>query len=110
MDKGTRLKLLREAKQVSQTEAALYLGLTKQTLYKYEKNIVTNIPSDVVERMARYYNTTPAYIMGWNTENQTDIPTDISNEDQALLDLYHNLSPATRAAVDLLIKADQQKP
>lgn len=108
MDKGTRLRLLREAKMVSQTDASLFLGISKQTLYKYEKNIVTNIPSDVIERMAKYYDTTPAYIMGWGEESE--VPHDISNEDRKLLDVYHALSPETRAAVDLLIKADQQKP
>lgn len=103
MDKGTRLRQLREAKNVSQVEASQFLGLTKQTLYKYEKNIVTNIPSDVVERMAKYYNTTPAYIMGWGS---AEYPTDTTyKEAKEIYDKYKTLSPEKQALVRSLLES-----
>lgn len=65
MSKGERLRQLREKIGLSQTEAAEKIGVSKQTLYKYEKDIITNIPSDVVEKIAELYDVSPASIMGW---------------------------------------------
>ena len=70
INKGLRLKELREQKGMSQTEAARHIGVSKQTLYKYENNIITNIPSDIIERIAILYETTPAYLMGWQEQIQ----------------------------------------
>lgn len=68
MTKGERLRKLREDKGLSQVEAAEKIGVSKQTLYKYEKDIVTNIPSDIIEKMASLYDSSPAYLMGWQEQ------------------------------------------
>lgn len=52
MTKGERIKLLREKANMTQEELAKVLNTTKQTIYKYEQSVVTNIPSDRVERIA----------------------------------------------------------
>lgn len=82
MTKGERIKLLREKANMTQEELATLLNTTKQTIYKYEQSIVTNIPSDRVERIAEVLNTTPAYIMGWEsdkpeTSKKIDATTDV---------------------------------
>lgn len=66
MTKGDRIKKLREDNNVSQTDLAEKIGISKQNLYKYENNIITNIPSDKVELIANYFGVSPAYIMGWD--------------------------------------------
>lgn len=43
------------------------VGISKQTLYKYEKRIVINVPYSVVEKIAEIGNVSPAYIVGWKT-------------------------------------------
>lgn len=65
MTKGNRIRRLREAKKLTQEEMAKLLNTTKQTISKYEKGIVTNIPSDKIEAMAKVLNSTPEYILGW---------------------------------------------
>lgn len=70
MTKGDRIRYLREAAGLSQEEFAKKLGIAKQTIGKYEKNIVTNIPSDRIEKMAAILNSTPEYIMGWESDMQ----------------------------------------
>lgn len=82
MTKGERIKLLREKANMTQEELAKLLNTTKQTIYKYEQSVVTNIPSDRVERIAEVLNTTPAYIMGWEsdkpeTSKKIDAATDV---------------------------------
>ena len=60
---------------ISQTELAECIGTSKQNLYKYENDIITNIPSDRVEALAKKLNTSPAYIMGWNEDTSLPSPT-----------------------------------
>lgn len=65
MTKGQRIRQKREELNISQTDLANKINVSKQTLYKYENDIVTNIPSDKVEILAKELDTTPAFIMGW---------------------------------------------
>lgn len=62
---GERIKSVRERTGMSQVDFADKIGVSKQTLYKYENNIITNIPSDKIEAIANTVNVSPAYIMGW---------------------------------------------
>lgn len=66
MTVGERIKELRTKLGMSQVDFADKLNVSKQTLYKYENNIITNIPSDKVEEAARIGSVSPAYLMGWS--------------------------------------------
>lgn len=66
MSKGKRIKELREKYELTQDQLAQKLETTKQTIFKYENGIVTNIPSDKVEKMASIFNVSPSYILGWD--------------------------------------------
>ena len=65
MTKGQRIKLKREELNIKQTELAEKVHISKQTLYKYENDIITNIPSNKLEEIAAALDTTPDYLMGW---------------------------------------------
>jgi transcriptional regulator with XRE-family HTH domain len=67
---GDRIKKLREGQELTQDELAKYINSTKQTIYKYENNIVTNIPSDKIEKIAEILHTTPSYLMGWDDQTE----------------------------------------
>ncbi len=69
MTVGERIKITRENFGYSQVDLADKIGVSKQSLYKYENNIITNIPSDKIELIAAIVNVTPAYLMGWNEES-----------------------------------------
>lgn len=88
MDKGERIKSLRESKGITQTELAKMIGTTKQNVYKYENGIITNIPSDKIELMAKIFDVSPAYIMCWDnnidiTDNEKSAP--VTADESALL-------------------------
>lgn len=72
MTVGDRIRKQREFLGFSQTELAERVNISKQTLYKYEKNIITNIPSDTIEEISKVLNVSPAYLMGWD-ENMKEI-------------------------------------
>lgn len=69
MSIGSRIKEQREFMGISQTDLARMCNISKQTLYKYENNIVTNIPNDKVEIIAEKLNVSAAYLMGWIVYN-----------------------------------------
>lgn len=71
MNIGEKIKCRREILGLSQTELAKKINSSKQTLYKYENGIITNIPSDKIELLATVLETTPAYLMGWD-DNLTE--------------------------------------
>ena len=70
---GKRIKQVRNALGMSQVEFAKAIGVTKQTLYKYENDLITNIPSDKIEAAAKIGNITPAFLMGW-TDDERALP------------------------------------
>ena len=70
MTRGERIRQMRESADLGLTELADKIGVSKQTLYKYENDIITNIPSDKIEAIAEVCNVSPAIIMGWELEER----------------------------------------
>lgn len=62
---GQRIRERRESLGITQVSLADAIGERKQTLYKYETGVVTNIPIDKIEAIASALQTTPASLMGW---------------------------------------------
>lgn len=77
---GERIKTIREKSGMSQVAFADKINVSKQTLYKYENDLITNIPSDKIENIARIGNISPAYLMGWEDK---DAPA-ISNKENPI--------------------------
>lgn len=50
-------------------EVAKKVGVSKQTIQRYESGVIGNIPSDKIEKIAIALNTTPAALMGWTTHD-----------------------------------------
>lgn len=77
MTVGDRIRERREYLGISQTDLAKRIKVSKQTLYKYEMNVVTNIPSDKIERIGEVLKISPSYLMGWQ-ENLSVAKTEFS--------------------------------
>lgn len=101
MTKGQRIKIKREELGIGQTELAEKLKISKQTLYKYENDIVTNIPSDKVEEIASALNCTPGYIMGWD-EDYVDVAK--------LLDYKHSTLDLTETEYNIVVNYRNAEP
>lgn len=84
MTVGDRIRKVREYSGISQTDLAKRVKIAKQTLYKYEMNIITNIPSNTIENIAEILKISPAYLMGWEdnlTTDNADLIPDILSDD-----------------------------
>jgi len=68
---GERLRHLRKENNLTLEEVGKKINVSKQTLQRYESGVIGNIPSDKIELLASIYNTSPAYIMGWDEEKKT---------------------------------------
>ena len=75
MTVGDRIRQVRQEQDVTQQELADYIGVSKQAVYKYENNIVTNIPTDKVDAIAKRLKVSPAYLMGWEEQPEPKKPT-----------------------------------
>lgn len=74
-----RIKELRMSKKITLGFIAKELNITEATAYRYESGDIKNIPSDRIEAYAKILNTSPAYLMGWDTsENEKDSLTPTS--------------------------------
>jgi len=62
---GERIKRNRLQKSYTLDSLAQKIGTSKQTIHRYETGIISNIPSDKIEALAKALDVTPAYLMGW---------------------------------------------
>ena len=51
-------------------DVAKMVGISRQTMSRYENGIIGNIPSDKIERMAKAMRVSPGVIMGWEEFEQ----------------------------------------
>lgn len=95
---GDRIKKMRTNKDMNQIDLATAIGVSKQTLYKYENNIITNIPSDKIELISKTLNCSPAYLMGWEenlSKSNADLLVDILS-DKNLIDHINKLKKLSK--------------
>ena len=99
---GARLKALRLDRGLTQDEVGKRILVSKQTLYKYENDIVTNIPVDKIELLAEVYHVTPAYIMGWEQpeEDVDDSPSYYDDPEVAAIANEMKENPNIRVLFD----------
>lgn len=70
---GDRINKKRLEKGMTLEELGRKAGVSKVTIHKYESKVITNIPSDRIEAMAKALEVSPAYLMGWNDSPSEDI-------------------------------------
>ena len=106
-DFASMLKYLRERKELSQRDLAEKLGISKSTISMYEMGKRRPKFEDE-EAIADFFNVDLNTLRGIRV-SENNLESHISNEDQELLDQYHNVPPEIKTAIDLLLKANQPK-
>lgn len=104
MSIGQRIKTARELRNMTQEEVAKMCKTTKQTIFKYENGIVTNIPSDKIEMLSAALNVTPSYLMGWAEKEQSPSELPLTEGEKALLELFRKVPEDKQAMVIQMIR------
>ena len=66
MKTGSYLKARRKELGLTLEKLAKSVGVTRQTLSRYENGVITNIPMDKITRLAEAMHTTPTELLGWH--------------------------------------------
>ena len=73
MTVGERIRNLRKEKGMSADKLGELIGKDRATVYRYESQDIENMPTSVLEPLAKALGTTPAELMGWNS-NVSPLP------------------------------------
>ncbi|WP_017767705.1 helix-turn-helix domain-containing protein [Streptococcus agalactiae] len=97
MDIGSKLKQRRLDVKMSAQELADKLGVSKTTIYRYEKGEIIKVPTETLEKIAKILNTTPGYFMGWSDKTEDSI----AESTPEILTIYNQLEqPRQRKVLD----------
>lgn len=114
MNIGQRIKEKRKELKMSADELAKRLGKDRSTIYRYEKGDIENLPLDILEPIANALETTPAYLMGWVSEETskknstiTDIIVHLRSDDDflSLVETLHSMDADKMQAVRAMLSA-----
>ena len=68
-----RIKELRKEKGLTLEQVADIVGVGKSTVRKWETGMIANMKRDKIYALAEALHTTPAYLMGWEENSNTNI-------------------------------------
>lgn len=99
------LKELRNQKHISQQQLADIIGISQQSINKYENHSVEP-DIDTLIRLAKYFNTSVDYLIG-NTDINHIIEKvekyDLNTEECKLIDCYRQLNDKEKDSITLVI-------
>lgn len=84
MTVGERMKARRKSLGISADKVAEALGVSRSTVFRYEKGDIEKVPSEQLEPIAYVLNTSVGYLMGWVEDPDWSAPnnfTALINED-----------------------------
>lgn len=105
MDIGGKLKQRRIEEKISAEELANKLGVSKSTIYRYEKGEIAKVPTETLEKISKILNTSPAYFMGWS-----DIPNNTKSDIVVIYDKLNQIrqEKVLNFASDQLAEQEQE--
>ena len=66
---GELIRQLRSDRDMTLEEVAKIIGVSRQTMSRYETGAITSIPYDNIIALANLFNVHPAYLMGWKEKS-----------------------------------------
>ena len=105
MSVGLRIKLAREQKNMTLEDVAKLCETTKQTIYKYENEIVTNIPYEKIVLLSKALDVSPSYLFGWEEKKSSPSEPQLTEGEKILLDLFNRVPEDQQQLVLQMIRA-----
>ena len=91
MSVGLRIKLAREQRNMTLEDVAKLCETTKQTIFKYENEIVTNIPYEKIVLLSKALDVSPSYLFGWEEKKSSPSEPELTEGEQMLLNLFRQI-------------------
>lgn len=88
---GDRIRQARTEKGLTLEYVGDRVGVTRATIQKYENGLIASIPSDKVSAIALALNVSPAYLMGWETKEETPGQLQLTEGEKAILALFRQV-------------------
>ena len=88
---GQRIRVARERQNLTLEEVAKLCNTTKQTIFKYENEIVTNIPYDKIVLLSTALSVSPSYLFGWEEKKNSPSEPSLTEGEQMLLNLFRQI-------------------
>ena len=107
---GQRIKTARERKNMTLDEVAQRCNTTKQTIFKYENEIVTNIPYDKIVLLSKALDVSPSYLFGWEEKKNSPNELQLTEGEKVLLDLFNKVPEDQQQLVLQMIRAALSTP
>lgn len=104
MSIGKRIKAAREQKNMTLDEVAKLCGTTKQTIFKYENEIVTNVPYDKIVLLSSALMVSPSYLFGWENNNSPS-EENLTEGERDLVTLFRQIPEDQQPVVLAMIRA-----
>ena len=106
---GERIKYLRSLADMSQEELGSRVGVQRAAINKYEKGSVTNIPIATIEKIAKVFDVSPTYIVGWDNIESNILSAEVKvlqgvkrfygGEVVEVIEIYTQLNPTGKKRV-----------
>lgn len=109
MTVGERIKEARIKKGYSQAELAEILGYkSRSSINKIEKD-GRDIPRSIIVKCAEILGVTPAYLMGWESEDIEKTLSDLSEAEKMHIKKYRTLDVHGKKAVSSVLEAEYER-
>lgn len=100
------LKLLRNQKKISQNKLAEIIGVSQQSINKYENH---NIEPDIATliKLADYFETSVDFLVGRTNINhliEKVEPYDLNSDEMCIIDSYRQLSHKEKESIKLILE------
>ena len=69
---GYRIFKVRKNKKITRKQIADFLGVHETTIKRYEDGDTKKLPTDRLEKIAKYLNTSIEYLMGWDEDTKAN--------------------------------------
>ena len=106
-----RIKTLRKENNLTLEQVANIVGVGKSTVRKWETGMIANMKRDKISALAKALNTTPAFLMGWDEENEKIPPEELklAEGEKMLLDLFNQVPEENQEMVLDMIRIALKK-
>lgn len=97
------IKTRREQLGITLADVAKHVGVSEATVSRWESGEIVNIRRDKIAKLSEVLKVTPAYLMGWEEDNQ---PASVSGDELTaeFVELFSRLTPEQRKLIISQIK------